>query len=216
MRLSALAQGFRFGFLLQLVIGPVCLYVFRTGAQQGALEGLAAVVGVAFVDAVFIALAALGVTRFAQNARTVRLMRHLGAVIIALFAVDIIAGALGRSLVPSLSFGTAMTGATNALLSAALLTASSPLTILFWAGIFGAKVATARYGNQELFLFALGCVLSTLVFLSVVVAVGAALGAQATGPIRNVSNIAIGFVLLYFAAKLFLGRESSGSHSSML
>ena len=68
----ALRDGTRFGLLLQLAVGPVCLFVLRTGSEQGAGRGLVAVAGVSLVDALYIALAGLGVTRWAESGRARR------------------------------------------------------------------------------------------------------------------------------------------------
>jgi len=55
-----IGKGFRFGMLLQLAVGPVCVLVLRTAAESGFWGGLQIVLSVALVDALFIALAAAG------------------------------------------------------------------------------------------------------------------------------------------------------------
>lgn len=59
---DALAKGFRLGILLQLAIGPVCLYVFNTGVNEGLLKAEAGILAVILVDAFLMVLAALGLT----------------------------------------------------------------------------------------------------------------------------------------------------------
>ncbi|MDD2994424.1 MAG: lysine transporter LysE, partial [Pygmaiobacter sp.] len=60
-------KGLRFGLLLQLAVGPVCLFVFSSAARYGTAVALAAVLGVALVDAAEMALAAAGAGRLLQK-----------------------------------------------------------------------------------------------------------------------------------------------------
>jgi threonine/homoserine/homoserine lactone efflux protein len=198
----ALRDGTRFGLLLQLAVGPVCLFVLRTASEQGAGRGLAAVAGVALVDALYIALAGLGVTRWAESGRARRALQWGGAAIIALFGLDVIGAAVGHPLFPAVAGRIAVAGSASAFLSAVLLTASNPLTIVFWAGVFSAKVAAERYGRPELWLFSTGCVLATTVFLAAVAFGGALLGRLAPGRLLVGLNVAVGCALVYFAIHL--------------
>lgn len=45
-----LFRGLCFGMLLQLAIGPVCLFVFGTAVDQGFTAAFAAVLGTALTD----------------------------------------------------------------------------------------------------------------------------------------------------------------------
>lgn len=56
-----LFRGFCFGMLLQLAIGPVCLFVFGTAVEEGFAPAVAAVLGTALTDGGEIVLAILGV-----------------------------------------------------------------------------------------------------------------------------------------------------------
>ncbi len=200
--MSALSDGIRFGLLLQLAVGPVCLFVFRTGAEHGWWRGLTAACGVALADAAYIALACLGVTRWIEGGRMQRSLRYVGAAIIAVFAVDVFLSGVGASLLPSFAPSARGFGESSAFLAAVVLTASNPLTILFWAGVFSAKVAAERHGRRELWLFSLGCVAATVVFLALVSAAGALLWRWVPELGLKALNVGVGFALLYYAAKL--------------
>jgi threonine/homoserine/homoserine lactone efflux protein len=200
----ALYHGTRFGLLLQLAVGPVCLFVLRTGSEQGAWRGLAAVAGVALVDALYIALAGLGVTRWTESARARRALQWGGAAIIAVFGLDVLASTLGQPLIPAVVGSRVVADGSSAFLSAVLLTASNPLTIVFWAGVFSAKVAAERYGKAELWLFSSGCVLATVAFLTAIALGGALVGRVAPGRVLVWLNLAVGCALVYFAIRLAL------------
>ena len=57
-------KGFRFGMLLQLAIGPVCVFVFNLGSNKGFTEGIFAVTGVPIIDALYILFSPVGVSNF--------------------------------------------------------------------------------------------------------------------------------------------------------
>lgn len=206
----AFHHGTRFGLLLQLAVGPVCLFVLQTGIERGALRGMAAVAGVALVDALYIAAAGLGVTRWAESGRARRALQWGGAAIIALFGLDVIGSAFGRALIPTLG-GRVVAQGSSSFLSAVLLTASNPLTIVFWAGVFSAKVAAERYGKVELWLFSTGCVLATVAFLTAITLGGALMGEVVPGHVLRWLNVAVGCVLVYFAVRLAMQRAPSGA-----
>jgi threonine/homoserine/homoserine lactone efflux protein len=203
-RTAAFLDGTRFGLLLQLAVGPVCLFVLHTGSDRGAWQAMVAVAGVALVDLVYVALAILGVARWAESDRMRRALLHVGAAIVALFGLDVIASALGVPLLPSLARGGHLESHSSTLLGAILLTGSNPLTIVFWAGVFSAKVAAERYGRGALWLFSLGCVFATVAFLTVIALGGALVGRSAPGHLLQWLNVAVGCVLLYLAARLTL------------
>jgi threonine/homoserine/homoserine lactone efflux protein len=201
-------HGIRFGLLLQLAVGPVCLFVFRSGSEAGIWHGLWAVWGVALVDALYIALAGLGVTRWAEVGRTRRALQYGGAAIIALFALDVMASAAGVQLLPSMALATPAGEGAGGFLGAVLLTSSNPLTIVFWAGVFSSKVAAEGYGRKELWLFSLGCVAATVAFLAAIALAGVWVGRMAPAVVVRSLNVAVGCALLYFAARLALQKTA--------
>jgi arginine exporter protein ArgO len=73
---------------------------------------------------------------------------------------------------------------------------------VFWAGVFGGKVAAERYRRAELWLFSTGCVLATVVFLTGVTLAGGLLGRVASGQLLAWLDVAVGGALLYFALRL--------------
>lgn len=44
--MKTIIKGFRFGLLLQLAIGPVCLFIIKTAAESGVLTAEAGVMAV--------------------------------------------------------------------------------------------------------------------------------------------------------------------------
>lgn len=53
-------KGFKFGMLLQIAVGPICLFVFQTAAAHGFTSAMSGVIGVTLIDALYILAAICG------------------------------------------------------------------------------------------------------------------------------------------------------------
>ena len=194
-------NGFRFGLLLQFAVGPICLMVFNTAGNDGFFRGALAAMAVTMVDGLYIFLAATGASAFLRKDRVKEIVRFVGAGVLILFGLNIAARALGTSILPQVTlFGSS--GAENAFLKAALMTASNPLTIVFWGGVFSARVASGEMSGSQLFLFGTGCVSSTFVFLNIVAGLGSVVNNFLPPVVMAFLNICVGAVIIFFALKM--------------
>ncbi len=195
-----MVKGFKFGLLLQFAMGPVCLFIFQTAIATGLEPALTGVLGVTLVDGLFIASAILGLgTLLRANPTIQNSIKVFGGSIVILFGLSTLFGAFGVSFLPS--FSLAAGDPTNIFRHTMLLTLSNPLTILFWAGIFSAKLAEENLGQQDMTKFGLGAVLSTLVFLSAVSLLGSTLSVIISPIILKFFNGAVGIVLIGFGVR---------------
>ena len=97
-------KGFRFGMILQLAVGPVCLFIFQTAVSSGALIALLGVAGVSLIDGTFIIAAILGLGAILNdNEQIKKVIKLFGAVILILFGSSTILGVIGVNILPSLS-----------------------------------------------------------------------------------------------------------------
>ena len=191
-------KGFRFGMILQLAIGPVSLFIFQTGVSSGFLAAFSGVLGTVLVDGSEILLAILGVGAILQRKKKSRIfLKYGGAAILVLFGIVNILGAFGISVLPAFSLG----HSNNVFWQTALLALSNPLTILFWAGVFAAKIVEEDMARADLNHFGFGCVLSTLFFLSLVSALGAVSRIVLPPILITVLNVAVGCVMILFGVK---------------
>ena len=141
-----LLKGLRFGMLLQLAIGPMCMLVFKTATNNGFGVALSLVVAIACIDALYILLSGFAVSKFISRPRVKRALKIFGSAVLILFGGNIVLGAFGMSLFPSIKLFSATTHATI-FIQGLLLTASNPLTIIFWGGVFSAQVGENNYVN---------------------------------------------------------------------
>ena len=64
-----IVKGFRFGMILQLAIGPMCIFIFQTSIKYGFLQAEQGVIGTAIVDSLEILLAILGVGMILEKSK---------------------------------------------------------------------------------------------------------------------------------------------------
>lgn len=160
-----LTNGVLTGLFLQFSIGPVFLFVMGITLTSSFTNGFFAVLAVTLADYLYIFMSLLGIGGLLGSSRRKRFLAFAGPVILILFgmlmcyqgmaAIDPTPAATSQVWTPLASF----TGAF-------VLTASSPLTIFFWGGIFSTKAVEHHYSKNQLTWFGIGAGLATLVFLA--------------------------------------------------
>jgi len=203
-------KGLRFGLLLQLAVGPVCLFVFSSAARYGTAVALAAVFGVALVDAAEMALAAAGAGRLLQKSEKVkRTAAVTGAAVLAVFGLSMVSGAFGFSLLPTMHLFRPSAG--NLFWQAVLLTAANPLTIVFWGGVFTSELTQHQLTRRSLIGFCTGCVCATLFFLSAVALLGGVVDTLLPAIANTILNALVGCVLVVLGTSRALRAVSTKS-----
>lgn len=202
---KVLISGFRFGMILQLAIGPIFLLVLQTAITKGFSQAMLGVLGVTLVDAVFVLAAIFGlgaVINRSENAK--KLLGYLGPLVLIVFGLSTILGSFGITFLPT--FSLSADGTSNIFLKTVILTVSSPLTIVFWAGVFSAKISVDKLSRRSLYLFGIGAVLSTLIFTTLVALVGDSVSAVISESIQKSLNVIVGLFLIGFAIRTYINR----------
>ncbi len=190
--------GFRFGMLLQVAIGPVCLFVFQSGASGGLFAGLAGAAGAALGDAALILASIFGVGAVMERSgRIKRAMRVFGPAVLILFGANAVLSAAGIRLLPGIRLFWAQ-AAGGVLLKTLLITLSNPFAILFWAGAFTARITQREMNRRDMLQFGFGAVISTVSFLSLIAFVGSATGAFLPPAVIGTLNALVGLALVTF------------------
>ncbi len=192
--------------LLQLAVGPICLLVLNTSAGQGFIQTLPLVLAVTLADALYLALSCIGVAAIVGKPRVKAAIRIIGCAVLVLFGADLLLGAFGITLLPGIRLFSVSSGE-SLFLMGLLLTLSNPLTILFWSGMLTAKVLENKWDRGQLSLFAAGCVLATVVFLTAVAFIGSLVGGFLPGDVMKALNALVGVVLMYFGVRLVVIRK---------
>lgn len=190
-------DGLLTGLTLQLAIGPVFFYILNISLQRTLLEGFLAVIAVTLVDYLFITLAVIGVGRHLENPNTKRIFGIIGSVVLLGFGVVMIISAGGIDIhTPSSPISES--NHFSSFLSAFLLTISSPLTILFWTGLFAARGVEKGYTKQQMVFFGLGAGLATLLFLGASVSLVSMIKTSIPVWLPRFLNIGVGLVLMSY------------------
>jgi threonine/homoserine/homoserine lactone efflux protein len=139
--LTAFGTGFGLGFLVAAQVGPISLLCVRSVLRRRLLTGLSIGAGAAVIDVTYAALGVVGATQLLRVTQ-VRLALGLAgaAVLLAIGARTLWSAFRVRS---GLETGEETISPARALRTALIATASNPLTIVWWAGVFAAT-STAR------------------------------------------------------------------------
>lgn len=207
-------KGFKFGMLLQLAIGPMAILVFNTSATHGFMKGLSLVLAISLVDALFILLSGLGITQILSRKNVRVNIKRLGCMILVLFGANMTAGAFGYAFFPEIALFSEVSNQ-GFFIQGLLLTASNPLTIIFWGGVFSAQITEHHYSKSQLVLFGIGSVLSSLFFLSFIALSATALRTFLAPGLIQALNAAVGVILIYFGWRLLKKQESAGEEKKV-
>lgn len=196
-------EGFKFGMLLQLAIGPVCIFIFQMSSLKGFYIAETGVLGVALIDALFIIVAILGIASIIDKKNIRICLKIFGAMILLIFGFSTVLGQFNINFLPSLSLQN-LSNSNNVFTHALILTASNPLTIIFWAGVFSSKVAEETMKRKDIYSFGFGALLSTVFFLTLIALIGSFAKEFFPTSVIQILNIIVGFLLIYFGIKMLL------------
>ena len=201
-------KGLKFGMLLQLAIGPVCLIVFNTSTAYGFIYGMHLVFAIALMDALYIALSCAGVAAVINSPGITAIIKLAGCFVLVLFGANTISGVFDLSFLPEITLFSHVSSQ-NLFVQGLLLTASNPLTIIFWSGMFSTQMLENKWDRTQIFFFAAGCVLSTLVFLTIVALLGSILCDYIPGLIIQILNVVVGMAIIFFGIRLLYKKDKN-------
>jgi threonine/homoserine/homoserine lactone efflux protein len=205
--------GLRFGLLLQIAIGPMCLMVFNAAKNNGFFAALPLVLAIALVDAFYITLASLGANKILENKKVKNISKMLGAAVLVLFGLNIILGVFGINFIPALNLEPTTT---NLFLQGLVLTLSNPITIAFWGSVLTVKIIDEKMTKKELAVFSSGLVSATLLFLSLVAVLGTILAGFISKNISDILNVIVGVAIIAFGIRILVKKEDHkkrGAHN---
>ncbi|MBS7525475.1 LysE family transporter [Fusibacter paucivorans] len=180
--------------LLQIAIGPVSIFIFNLAMTKGVWHALSGVSGVVLGDAFFIVLAIIGIGALIDRSPKVKgWMAYLGGIILVLFGL--------KMSIDAVQLKEAVGLTDHAFAKALFLTVSSPLTIVFWGGVFSSKIVEAHLKRYQLYLFGFGAVLSTALCQSAIAVCGTVFKQFLPPIIQMRLNVVVGVVLIVFGVR---------------
>ena len=183
----------------------MCLLVFNTAADGGLAGGLTLMSAIALVDLTFIVLAGLGVGALLERNNVRKAVKLFGSLVLVLFGANMAAEAFGIGLLPNVRLFSAVGG--GLFVTGLLLTASNPLTIIFWSGVFAAQIAENGYDRSQLASSVLAAYCPQSRFFRLWQCLARRWGGPPDSVIK-ILNICVGCLIVYFGVRLFLRRET--------
>ena len=193
-------KGFLLGMTLQLSVGPVFFALLHKAVKEGFAEGFKMALGVALVDAAYIALSFTAVSGLmAANEGAEWFVRAGGALVLCWFGFGYIRGAGNKDT------KACEAKAGGSFLYGIKLTAINPLSIVFWTGTFGAVLASGMIpGGVGIVVYAAGCVSATIFFMTGASFLGSRVEGFLTPSAVKMLDRAVGVCLFLFAANLII------------
>jgi threonine/homoserine/homoserine lactone efflux protein len=194
--LKPLLKGLITGLFLQLAIGPVFFFILGITINSNFVNVLSAITAVTLVDYIYISLSLLGLSKIIEKERIKVKVGVISSFVLIVFSIVIL-----KSVFNSLSINTNAVRWTpfTSFISCFLLTISSPLTIVFWTGIFSAKAIEYEFTKNQLVVFGIGAGCATFVFMFSTMFILSIFKTIININSIRVLNIIVGILLLYYA-----------------
>lgn len=206
-------KGLKFGMLLQFAIGPMCLMVFNTSTLYGFRHGLYLVFAIAFIDALYIALSCIGVASIINKKKILSVIKPIGCLVLVLFGTNILLSVFDLSCLSRIAW-IPNTSSESIFLQGLLLTASNPLTIVFWSGVFSTQIIENKWNKKQLALFGIGCVMATIIFLTVIAMLGSMLSNFLPQIIVKFLNAMVGIILIFLGIRILFRKDKGEALSN--
>ena len=197
-------DGLKFGMLLQIAVGPMCLMVFNTAKNAGFFVALSLVLAIAIVDAFYITLAGLGVSKLLEKEKVKKIFKIIGSAVLIIFGINIILNVFNINIIPGLDLKPT---SSNIFIQGLVLTLSNPITIVFWGSVLTTKIIDDKLSKKGLIFFSIGLVSATLLFLTTVAILGTILSGFIPTQISDILNIIVGILIVFFGIKMLLKKD---------
>jgi threonine/homoserine/homoserine lactone efflux protein len=189
-----LFEGLKIGFFLQVgSVGPICMLVFRLSLFLPVGKLLAGIVGITLSDLIYTFLAVLSVSAMKKIQQYQRVLDIVVGIILTIFGVLFITT---RNVINTNTFAEH-----DLFLWLFGLNMANPITILFTAGIFSLEMSKHDMNLKDASIFGFGFLLTTPIFMIIIIAIGKLAGAILQDTIVQILNIIMGVVLVFFGAK---------------
>jgi threonine/homoserine/homoserine lactone efflux protein len=195
-------KGFSTGMILQLAIGPIFIYIINTAMQYGLMSGIFATAGATAADYLFITLALVGAGELLEKNKIKKTFSVISSFVLIVFGIMMIVKGIRFA---HLAFGAGAPDGTalKSFASTLVLTLSSPLSIVFWTGVFTAKAADYSLDKKELLVFGFAAGLATFVFIGICVFILSSVQAMIPILVIRLLNVLVGAALAgYGVARL--------------
>lgn len=189
-------KGLLTGLFLQLAVGPIFFYIMNLVLQKSLLDGFFAVIAVTLVDYFYITLSILGIGKLLEHKKWKKIVGTISSLILVIFGALLIYKATG--VTTPLDENVVTTSLLFSFTSTFLLTISSPMTMVFYTGLFSAKAIEHNFKKRELLIFGLSVGLATFIFMGASVTIFSAIKEVVPITLIKSANILVGSLLIIY------------------
>ncbi len=153
-------EGFQYGLILTLIVGPSFFYLIRVSIRQGFRKAAAFTFGILISDLVFIAGIFFGMSRlFQQAAFQVSFSFIAGSIVLGMGVRYVLKG---RDKSPILENGNLPEEKNKSifsyLLKGIVINGFNPFTVMLWITVLGTVAVDKEYEGQNFLLFMTGLI----------------------------------------------------------
>ncbi len=187
-------NGLMTGLFLQLAVGPVFFFIVSLALQRSIYDGLIAVLAVTLVDYFYITIAIIGIGKLLEKEKNKRIFGIISSLVLIIFGILMIKNIVGSGFATNIDINS--TNLLSSFLSVFILTISSPMTIVFFTGVFTAKAVEYNYTKKELWVFGLSVGSATLIFMGLSVIIFSLLKGFIPLMLIQILNLIVGAILI--------------------
>lgn len=188
-------NGLTAGLILQLALGPVFFLVVDTVLQRTVSDGFIAAAAVTVADYLYIVLAVAGAGVLLARSMARKVAGLAGGAVFMAYGIYLMLSGIA----PPLRNEVVIAGSSDyrsSFLVAFILTLSSPLTMVFWTGLFTSKALEHGYSSSSLALFGFSAGLASPLFLGATVLAVSVLKLSATPATITCLHLLAGAVMI--------------------
>lgn len=197
--MEIILNGLLYGLLLCVLIGPVFFALIQNAIEKGFYSGLFMAIGIALSDALYIAIAYLGISQLTSNEAFNKWLGGIGGLILVGFGVFYLFKPVPKKGLKQLHKES--TKWFQQILKGFLLNGVNPFVLFFWIGIVS-NVSLDYSTNEAITFFVV--LVSTVFIVDVIKSYFAVKLAQIVTPrFMRIMNRVVGIALILFSLRLF-------------
>lgn len=199
--MDVILNGFLFGLLLCVLIGPVFFALIQNAIEKGFYAGFFMAIGIAISDAFYIVVTYLGISQLTNNEQFNMWLGGIGGALMLGFGISYM-----FKPVPTQGLKQAHQETTKwfqQILKGFVLNGVNPFVLFFWIGIVSKVTLTYNYSSNEAILFFAVLVLTVFVVDILKSHFAVKLSEIVTPRFMKIMNRAVGIALILFSLRLF-------------
>ncbi|MBO6494790.1 LysE family translocator [Roseivirga sp.] len=199
--MDVIVNGFLFGLLLCVLIGPVFFALIQNSIEKGFWSGFFMAIGIALSDSFYIVVTYLGISQFVENPKFNMWLGGVGGVIMLIFGVIYLFKPVPKKGLKQLHQED--TKWFQQIVKGFLLNGINPFVLLFWLGIISKVTLDFEYNNNQAITFFV-VLIATVFLVDVLKSYFATKLSQIVTPrFMKIMNRVVGIALLLFSLRLF-------------